>query len=107
MSVATNPDALEVVSDWDELDTPEQSAEVQHQEPERQPDPEERTQERQPDEQVADPATPVAEQQTQAESVEQRLERIAAENAELQRQIANREWSDRGRLLKAQKELEL
>lgn len=101
MSIAERQDALETVNDWDELDTPEESAEVRPQEYEARPDPQDVTQERQPVEQVADPATPVAE--TQTETVEQQLARIAAENAELQRKIQDREWSDRGRFLAEQK----
>lgn len=106
MSVAERADALEVVSDWDDLDTPEQSAEVQPEPQTYQPDPEATTQDYRQEAEV--PATPVAEQQqAPTESADQRLARIEAQNAELQRQIANREWSDRGRLLKAQKELEV
>ena len=109
MSVAERADALEVMNDWDDLDTPEQQpAEVRPQPQTYQPDPESETQERQPQQEQVDPATPVAEQQqAPTETPDQRLARIEAQNAELQRQIANREWSDRGRLLKAQKELEL
>ena len=111
MSVAERADALEVVNDWDELDTPEADApaEVQPRQYDPQPDPESETQDHQPQREQVAPATPVAETQQQAptETPEQMLQRLAAQNAELQRQIANREWSDRGRFLKAQKELEI
>lgn len=107
MSVAERADALEVVNDWDDLDTPEAEApaEVQPRQYEPQPDPEVTTQDHQPQMEPVAPATPVAE--TQTETPDQMLARLTAQNAELQRQIANREWSDRGRFLKAQKELEL
>ena len=108
MSIAERADALEVVSDWDDLDTPEESAEVQPQRHEARPDPESETQDYQPEQGQVDPATPVAEtQQAPAETPEQVIQRVLAENAELQRQIANREWSSQGRFLQAQKELDL
>lgn len=94
MSVAERQDALEVVSDWDQLDTQEDdSSEAQAQEQATQPDPEVTTQDRQ--QQQADPATPVAaaEQETPA----QYIARLQAENAELQRKMEAREWSSEGR----------
>jgi hypothetical protein len=107
MSVAERADALEVVNDWDDLDTPEQQpAEVRPQPQTYQPDPESETQERQPQQEQVDPATPVAEQQqAPTETPDQILQRVLAENADLQKKIANREWSDRGRVLSLEKQL--
>lgn len=102
MSIAERADALEIVSDWDDLDTPEQPpAEVQPQQYEDRPDPEAMTQDHRQEPEA--PATPVAE--TQTETPDQLLQRLTAQNAELQRQIANREWSDRGRVLSLEKQL--
>lgn len=98
MSVAERTDALELINDWDELDTPEESAEVQPEEIEDRPDTAVTTQERQPEVRQADPATPVAETQQQpTETPQQQIARIMAENAELQRKMEAREWSSEGR----------
>lgn len=100
MSVAERADALEVLNDWDDLDTPEATppAPQPRQQPDR-PDPESETQDHRPAFGQADPATPVAEQQDQQpqETPEQVLQRVLAENAELQRKMAAREWSSEGR----------
>lgn len=108
MSIAERTDALEVINDWDELDTPESSAEVEPQQIEDRPDPEVTTQDHRLDDRQEAPATPVAatQQQPPTETVEARLARIEAENADLLQKIANREWSSQGRFLAEQKKNE-
>lgn len=101
MSIAERADALEIVNDWDDLDTPEADApaEVQPQQHETQPDPEVTTQDQLPQQEQADPATPVAETTDQRLA---RLEAIAAqaeaERARLQKIVDNHEYSAEGRL---------
>jgi hypothetical protein len=105
MSIAERTDALEVIHDWDELDTPEESAEVEPQEDATRPDPEVTTQDHRPQQEQEAPATPVAADQQQPNPFEQQLAEARAEQARLQKMITDREWSDRGRVEKLEKEL--
>lgn len=108
MSVAERQDALEVVNEWDDLDTQEQSSEAQPQETDDRPDPEATTQDRRPETGTEAPATPVADSpEARLLRIEAEIAQERAEKARLQKMIDDREWSDRGRLKQAQKELEL
>jgi hypothetical protein len=102
MSVAERQDALEVVNDWDELDTQEQSSEAQPQETDDRPDPEVTTQDPRPETGTEAPATPVAEAIDQRlarlEAIEQRAAAAEAERARLQKIVDNHEYSAEGRL---------
>lgn len=107
MSVAPATDAA-VVQDWDDLDDagPEQEPVSSSNEPaeQRAPEPAPAT-----PEPTAEPTDDPARPQT-AETPDERAQRLAeleARNAELERQMANREWSSEGRYRAEVKKREL